>query len=65
MFNASDAMLKIGVPALRIIGIHYSDRMVLHHCRYRIPGTWQSSIQYDRIHHASAGCADPVSLYLV
>ena len=23
MFNASDAMLKIGVPALRIIGIHY------------------------------------------
>ena len=48
MFNASADMLTIGVPALRIIGIHYLLAWFGIIC----------GVQYDRIHHASACSTD-------
>ena len=38
LFNASNDMLKIGVPALRTIGVHY---LIAWFC---ISGTWKSSV---------------------
>ena len=61
MFNASEDMLAIGIPALRIIGVH-SDRLVLYHLRNSISGSRKSSIQHDRIDPSSARGPDPGSL---
>ena len=62
MFNASDEMLTIGVPALRIIGIHY---LIAWFCI--VSGTvfqaWKSIFQYDRLHYASVICTDPCRIY--
>lgn len=48
MFSASDDLLKIGIPALRTIGVHY---LIAWYC---ISSTWKSNIQHGCIDYASA-----------
>ena len=61
MFNASDAMLKIGIPALRIIGIHY---LIAWFCIVACT-VFQALGKAVFSMIASVNCSDPGSLYSV
>lgn len=58
LFNASPDLLTIGVPALRIIGVHY---LIAWFCI--ISGTGKSGIQYDCVDHETACGTGAGSIY--
>ncbi len=45
IFNATDELLKIGDPALRIIAIHFPDRGGRHHAFHLVPSDRQGRLQ--------------------
>ena len=59
LFAAGDAMLAIGVPALRIISPPLPAGGCRHRAELGVPGAGQRRVQPDRLHLPSAGGAHP------
>ena len=59
LFAASDAMLAIGIPALRIICPHFLLAGIEHRAELGVPGAGQRRVQPHRLRLPPAGGADP------